>query len=154
MATPVRIAIIAASSAVPLTELSLGVERLQSAGFTVEIQPHCRAQHFVFAGDDEQRAIEIYAAARSHRFDVLGCACGGYGAARILPILDQLTAERGTPPPKLLVGFSDVTALLSYVHRRWGWRTIHGMMPASTAFRDPANPDWTSLVALVHGQRP
>ncbi len=146
-----RISIIAASSAVPLTELAIGIERLQSAGFTVDVQPSVYQQHFVFAGEDEARANGIYAAATSDA-DVLWCACGGYGAPRTLPILDRLTADRGIPKPKLLVGFSDVTGLMNYVRTRWGWRTLHGMMPTSSAFREKNDDDWTALLALVRGE--
>jgi muramoyltetrapeptide carboxypeptidase len=147
-----RIAIIAASSAVPLTELAIAVDRLQSAGFAVDVQPSVYQQHFVFAGDDEARASGIYTAALSDA-EILWCACGGYGAARTLPILDRLTAERGTPKPKLLVGFSDVTALMNYARTHWGWQTLHGLMPASSAFREKDDHDWAALLALVRGEQ-
>jgi muramoyltetrapeptide carboxypeptidase LdcA involved in peptidoglycan recycling len=61
-------------------------------------------------------------------------ARGGYGAARILPILDELTVRHGPPPRKLLVGYSDVTVLHEYVRSRWRWQTLHAPMPAASDF--------------------
>jgi len=148
------IGIIAASSATPMVELEMGVERLRAAGFTVEVHPTVREQHFTFAGTNEQRAHALWEYAGDERSSILWCACGGYGATRLLPLLDQLTARHGPPPRKLLVGYSDVTALHQFVHRRWDWATLHAPMPS--AF-DPDRVDdstWRSILAFVRGERP
>jgi muramoyltetrapeptide carboxypeptidase len=131
----IRVAVVAASSAVPQVELALGVEHLRRAGMIVDVQPNCAAQSFVFAGDDQQRAEAFYSAATSAEHDVLWCACGGYGSSRILPFLDRFTAGRGCPPAKLLIGFSDATALLSFTRQRWAWRTLHAPMVISKTLR-------------------
>jgi muramoyltetrapeptide carboxypeptidase len=148
---PIRIAVVAASSAVPQVELELGVAHLRSAGMMVEVQANCPAQSFVFAGDDPERAESFYAAAMSNSIDVLWCACGGYGSARILPLLDRLAVDRGTPPVKLLVGFSDATALMSFVRERWGWKTTHAPMVISRTLREL---DATMLQAIARCQTP
>jgi muramoyltetrapeptide carboxypeptidase len=130
---PIRVAVIAASSAVPQVELAMGVEHLRSAGIEVELAENCAAQHFVFAGTDRERADALYAAACSDRYDALWCACGGYGATRLLPILQNLTDEKGIPPFKRLIGFSDSTAIMSFARTRWNWKTIHAPMLVSTS---------------------
>lgn len=148
------IGVIASSSAVPLVELDGGVERLREAGFVVEVHPNCGRQHFTYAGTDAERAAALWEYAHDDRLAILWCACGGYGATRLLPMLDGLTRERGVPPCKLLVGYSDVTALQQFVRRRWGWATLHAPMPASF---DPAvldGPTWQAIVAFVRGTRP
>jgi muramoyltetrapeptide carboxypeptidase len=131
-----RIAVVAASSAVPQVELALGVAHLRSAGFAVDVQPNCASQSFVFAGDDRERAESFYDAAISNDNDVLWCACGGYGSIRILPLLERLSAERGRPSPKMLLGFSDATALMSFVRQRWGWKATHAPMVISRMLRE------------------
>src|SRR5205814_655063 len=68
------------------------------------------------------------------KLDVLWIARGGYGATRLLPALEEWTAEHGAPPYKLLVGYSDATALHAFVQRRWGWSTLHGPMPGLRSF--------------------
>jgi len=47
---------------------------------------------------------------------------GGYGAAKIIPFLEQIT-----PPikPKLLLGFSDITALHLFLKNQWHWSSMH-----------------------------
>jgi len=147
----IRIAVVAPSSAVPQVELTMGIAHLRSAGLTVDVQPSCAAQSFVFAGDDQQRGEGFYAAAKSNEHDVLWCACGGYGSTRILPLLDRLAAEGGTPPMKLLVGFSDATALMSFVRQRWGWRTTHAPMVISRTLREL---DAAMLQAIARCHKP
>src|SRR5204863_1995083 len=130
-----HIGIIAASSVVPKAELNLGIAHLRDAGFEVTVHPHVLEHHFTFAGSDERRANALYEFACDERFDVLWLARGGYGATRILPLLDRLTSERGAPPRgKLLVGYSDVTVLHEFVRGRWNWASLHAPMPAAISF--------------------
>jgi muramoyltetrapeptide carboxypeptidase len=151
MNTTISVAVVATSSAVPQVELAMGVAHLRSAGMRVEVQPNCSAQSFVFAGDDGQRAESFYSAAISSECGVLWCACGGSGAGRILPLLDRLSIQRGMPPRKLLVGFSDATAIMSFVRQRWGWKTTHAPMVVSRSLRELDGP---TLAAVASGQLP
>src|SRR3954466_4962539 len=98
MRTPVRIGIVAASSVVPKAEFDLGVAHLRDNGFDVSVHEHVFEQHFTYAGNDQRRAGGLFEFAIDDRFDVIWLARGGYGATRLLPILDRLTAERGSPP--------------------------------------------------------
>lgn len=148
-----KIAITAASSAVPEIELEEGADRLRAEGFDVRVDPRCLARHFTYAGTDDQRAMSLWEAAVSDA-QVVWMARGGYGAARLLPMLDELTKQHGPPARKMLVGYSDVTVLHEYVRRRWGWTTLHAPMPATANFGkyDPAQ--WEALMWMVRGQRP
>jgi muramoyltetrapeptide carboxypeptidase len=121
-----KIAVVSTSSVVPKMELAEGLQSLRDAGMTVSVAANCDATHFLFAGNDSTRVAEFERAANSDS-DVIWCANGGYGAARLLPLLEQCSP----PPHKTLIGFSDVTALLSFARTRWGWRTIHAPMVAS-----------------------
>lgn len=144
--------IIAPSSKVPLSELELGVGCLKEAGFSVKVHPQCRKQSFLFAGEDEVRARAFFDYAVDGGLPVLWCARGGYGAIRILPYLDRLTSERGIPEKKLLVGYSDATALLEYVRVRWNWSSLHGPMPGGRSFKELSAGERKPLYRLVRGQ--
>jgi muramoyltetrapeptide carboxypeptidase len=118
-----------------MAELELGLERIQSAGFELEVHPHTKKSHWFFAGTDEERAHAFYEFAMRGDLPVLWCARGGYGATRILPILERLVRERGKPPrDKLLIGYSDATVLHEFTRKSWGWRTLHGPMPGLRRF--------------------
>lgn len=74
------------------------------------------------AGDDARRAEEWREAVADPEARAILCARGGYGAMRLLPAIDPapLLAR-----PKLLLGFSDVTALHAVLNRA-GLATVHG----------------------------
>ncbi len=147
-----RIGIVAPSSAVPPVEFALGMERLKESGVTVFVHPQADRQHLFFAGTDTERATAFYEFALNSNFSVVWCARGGYGAPRILPLLDRLTAERGIPEKKLLVGYSDATALLEYVRTHWNWATLHAPMPGLREFSGMGRPEWEALLKLVRGK--
>jgi muramoyltetrapeptide carboxypeptidase len=148
-----RVGIIAPSSVTGQVELDFGLEQLRGDGFDVVRHAQCARQHFTFAGTDEDRAAAIWEMATDSSIEMLWCARGGYGAARLLPILERLTKEHGAPPKKLLVGYSDITVLHQFVHRRWGWSTLHAVMPAADlgAIRPE---EWRATVELVKRKRP
>ncbi len=149
-----KIAIVAASSVVPEEQLLRGADRLRAEGFDVSVDPQCLAQHFTYAGEDAGRAQAFWGAANDPSVDVIWAARGGYGAARLLPILDELTAAQGVPPRKLLVGYSDVTVLHEFVRAKWGWATLHAPMPASANFGAYDAVWWKALIDLVNQKHP
>src|SRR5258706_5624822 len=148
------IALVAASSVVPRLDLEAGADRLRAAGCDVFLHPQCFETHFTYAGSDQQRADALWQVASDDRFNIIWLARGGYGAVRLLPLLDQLTAQHGPPPRKLLVGYSDVTVLHEYARTRWHWPTLHAPMPAAANFAlyDPAH--WRALLDLINGRHP
>src|SRR5690348_5965262 len=113
MSDAIKVGIVAASSVVPEIELVAGLEHLRRNGFDPIVHEQVLKQHFTFAADDLERATAFLGYALSPNLDVIWMARGGYGAQRILPLLDELTSgKRGNPrnkPKKLLVGYSDVT---------------------------------------------
>jgi muramoyltetrapeptide carboxypeptidase len=76
------------------------------------------------AGDDGRRLAEWLEAASDPEARALWCARGGYGAMRLLP---RLEAARLLHPPRVVVGFSDITALHAALNRA-GLVTVHGPM--------------------------
>lgn len=142
--------ITAASGVVPSTELADGIARLRASGLTVTADPKLDEPYFVFSGSDAERADRFWAAAWNPTTEIIWCARGGYGAARILPELERRTLADGTPPRKLLCGFSDVTALHEFVRSRWGWSTLHCAMPGAASFTSLSDSDYFATFSYLH----
>lgn len=145
--------IVAPSAVVPRVELEMGVDRLRESGFAVRLDVRCKKKHFLFAGSDDDRAQALIEAAWDAPEQIVWCARGGYGANHLLPYLERATAQRGKPPHKTLVGFSDITPLLEFARARWGWSAVHGPVPASKWFMLLSAREWKELEATVMGQR-
>ena len=95
-----------------------GVQVLHDMGFETMIPDGLSAAEGYLAGPDGHRAAVLQQLFEDAHIDAIICARGGYGSMRILPLLDydQIAAH-----PKVFVGFSDVSALLSVITRRCGF---------------------------------
>ncbi len=105
-------------------------------------------QHY-FAGDDETRGRALAAALADPSIDALIAARGGYGLTRLLTRLDPAPLRRA---PKLIIGFSDTTALLAWTWRRANLTAIHG--PSVLQLGTLPEEDCDRLVELARGQDP
>ncbi|MGH3443772.1 MAG: DUF4031 domain-containing protein, partial [Nocardioidaceae bacterium] len=102
-----------------------GIDALASWG--LRVQESADAVHpelGYLAGTDAQRAEELTRAWCDPEVRAVFCARGGYGTQRMVDLLDfAALAEAG---PKVLVGFSDITALHQAFGTRLGLTTVHG----------------------------
>jgi muramoyltetrapeptide carboxypeptidase len=147
------VGIFAASSVVPKLEFETGIDHLREYGFDPHIEAQVASEEFIFPGTDDARAEAIYRLALDPNIEVLWAARGGYGAGRLLPLLEKLTSERGAPKQrKLLVGYSDVTVLHEFVRARWNWSTLHAPMPAASNFANLDPREWQAIVDYVKGK--
>ena len=78
-----------------------------------------------FAGSPGERAADIMAMFEDPTIDAIVCARGGYGSNRILPLLDYDLIRKN---PKIFVGYSDITGILSSISQKSGLVTFHGPM--------------------------
>ena len=126
------------------------LERLREAGFVVLYDEFPVDASWSYAsGTLEDRSRELNSALASPTSGILLAARGGYGAS---DLLDQIPWQSlSGVPEKTIVGFSDISALLSAVYARLGWRGIHGPMPGS-ALWDWGN-DVTLLLDLLKGEK-
>ena len=126
------VAVVATSGVVPEDRLEVGVARLRSWGFEVRVAPHVLHQHpqlSYLAAADEQRASDFTEAWLDPGVAAVWTARGGYGAQRIVDLLDWRRLAEAEP--KVLVGFSDVTALHQAVASRLGLVTVLGHVVTS-----------------------
>lgn len=106
-----------------LFDLQLAQEAMQALGFKVKLAPHLASRYGHLAGADAERAGDLNATFADGEVKAIVCARGGSGAARLLPLLDYDVIRRN---PKVLLGYSDITALHSAIHAKTGLVTFHG----------------------------
>src|SRR5689334_11692248 len=102
-----RIAVVAPASPFPVQDFELGVARLRQR-YDVRYDPSIVERAGYLAGSDLRRAHELARAIEDPQVDAILAARGGYGATRLLPLISLETIARHA---KLLIGFSDITAL-------------------------------------------
>jgi muramoyltetrapeptide carboxypeptidase len=122
------IAVCAPAGPVDAVRLARGIARLSAAGFVPEIAEGVLAAEGHLAGDDEHRARQVDWALTLPEARAVMAARGGFGTTRLLPRIDWRMAARRR---KLLVGFSDLTAILSYLSTRLRFPCLHGPMAAA-----------------------
>jgi len=113
------------------------------------IADNIHEQEGYFAGSDGLRLSCLHHALGDPEARAILCARGGYGATRLLGALDP---GRLREHPKLLVGFSDITALLCWAWVCAGLPSIHG--PVITQLSTLGPDDIQRLVDLLCGEVP
>jgi len=101
---------------------------LRAMGFQVVEAPNLRARYGHMAGTPAQRASDIHTLFADPRVAAVLAVTGGSGANRVLPLLDYDLIARH---PKVLGGFSDLTALIAAVHAKTGLVTFHSPLGRS-----------------------
>jgi len=116
-------------------------ESLAALGFKAKRGANLLARRGYFAGTDEQRAADLNAMFADPEVRAIQPLRGGWGCARLLPLLDWKTIARN---PKILLGYSDITALLLALHAKTGLVTFHG--PVGTSQWNPFNVGYLKRV--------
>ncbi len=126
-----------------------GVRVLHGMGFETVTPEGLSAAQGYLAGSDEHRAALLQRLFEDARIDAIACARGGYGSMRILPLLDY---DRIAAHPKILIGFSDATALLAAITDRCGFADFHG--PVVTTLADASESTRTTLLSAIASDAP
>mgnify|MGYP000380026632 CR=1 FL=1 len=104
------------------------INNIESLGLKVELGKHVRAKRGYTAGTDEERLSDLHTMFSREDISAIWCARGGYGCSRLLPNIDYKLIQKN---PKLLIGYSDITALLNAIFEQTGLVGIHGPVGAS-----------------------
>ncbi len=132
-----RVAVLCVSS--PVTNhaaLDRGVAALRFAGLDPVLYPSAREQGTVrpyLAGDDKLRADDLRSALTDPDIAGLVFAKGGYGAQRTLELIDWTALAAAGLTPKVVAGFSDITAILEAVATQLGWASLFSPMAAHSS---------------------
>jgi muramoyltetrapeptide carboxypeptidase len=121
--------------------IEIVAESLAALGFKTKRGRHLLERRGYFAGTDEQRAADVNAMFADPEVRAIHCVRGGWGCARILPLLDWPAIARN---PKILLGYSDITALLLSLHAKTGLVTFHG--PVGSSQWNPFNVGYLKRV--------
>jgi len=122
--------IIAPSSPFDKQKFRDGLSVIQEMGFTVFFPESIFEQKGFLAGSDAHRAGIFSSMFADPDINGIICARGGYGALRILPLIDfNIIAST----PKILIGCSDITVLLNTLYAKSRLVSLHGPMIESLA---------------------
>ena len=130
-----RVVVVSPSGPSAKDRMATGVAMLRDWGLEVEVAPSGGARSDAFsylAGDDEARARDLQEAWCDPSVAAVLCARGGYGVQRMLEHLDW-DAMRAAGP-KVLAGYSDITALHCAVATQLGLVSLHAPMVATEVF--------------------
>lgn len=122
-----KIGILAPASSFNHEAFERGCNRLREMGYEPVYSPEIFARDLYFAGSGERRLNELTSLLARDDIAALICVRGGYGTNYLLDKLDfNLFAQH----PKIFLGCSDVTSLLTVITDRTGLVTFHGPMIA------------------------
>jgi muramoyltetrapeptide carboxypeptidase len=146
-----RIAVVAPASGCSTDELERGLAELRRLGFDAVHSPAVAARGLFSAGTAAQRAADFQTAWADPSVAALVALRGGYGSAQILPLLDAGVLRAS---PKLFVGYSDTTAIHTWLTCHVGVTALHGPMVDRRLSRGVAGYDEASFVRLLRGDVP
>ncbi len=98
---------------------------LTSLGFKYKVGKTVTASYGYLAGTDELKAEDLNNFFKDDEVDAILCFRGGYGSIRFLDLIDYELIKK---TPKIVAGFSDVTALINAIYQKTGVPMLHGEM--------------------------
>ena len=143
-----RIGVVSPSYWLEKKGLGNAVTVFQKKGYEVQLGDSVYLKDGPFAGTPQQRANDINQMFSDPNIDAIICARGGYGANRVLPLLDYDLIQS---KPKIIMGYSDITAFLTSITQKTGLVTFHG--PMLSTFKNTLVPyNLDTLVNVLSGK--
>ncbi|MGA8429571.1 MAG: LD-carboxypeptidase [Candidatus Sulfotelmatobacter sp.] len=144
------IGIVAPASNIKRENLDAGCEALARLGYRTIFSEGIFDRDLYFAGSLDRRVRELEDMFERDDVRAIVCARGGYGANYLLPALDLSKVKAH---PKIFIGYSDLTALLTYFADAAGLITFHGPMVTKDWARADG-VDLTSWQSALAGEKP
>jgi muramoyltetrapeptide carboxypeptidase len=140
------VGVIAPASNIKQADLEAGCEALRCAGYRPFYFDSILERDVYFAGSVERRVRELEAMFERDDVRAIVCARGGYGANYLL---NQLDLEQIEAHPKIFLGYSDITSLLTHFTDVAGLVTFHGPMAAKDWAHEGGVdlPSWQSALS-------
>src|SRR5437868_8166417 len=98
-------------------KITQSVRYFESLGYRVELGKHIRDERGYLAGDDSGRLSDLHKMFANKKIKAIFFIRGGYGTSRLLPEVDYDLIARN---PKIMVGYSDATALFNAIYKKTG----------------------------------
>jgi muramoyltetrapeptide carboxypeptidase len=112
---------------------------LEKLGYKIKLAPNVHKRLGYLAGNDRERASDLMRMFADKNVDAILCVRGGYGTARLLPLLDYKLIRANA---KIFVGYSDITSLHCAFLAKAGLISFHGPM-LNSDFATSELPDFT-----------
>jgi muramoyltetrapeptide carboxypeptidase len=126
-----------------------GVRTLESMGFRTRVNDEIFEKTGYMAGNDAHRARLVNRLFKDTAINAIFCARGGFGSLRILPLVDYDVIRKN---PKVFIGFSDITALLTAITARSGLISFHG--PLVTTLAGTSKMTCNALLGAISSDMP
>jgi muramoyltetrapeptide carboxypeptidase len=123
------------------------VRHIEALGFRVVPGAHLREVHGNYAGSVQQRVADLHAMFADPAVKAIWCIRGGSGCISLLASIDYALVRAN---PKVLLGYSDITALHLAIHRHAGLVTFHGPVASST----PSDYSTAHMLAVLMDPQP
>lgn len=146
-----RLAVVAPASPFTRDEFDRGIAEIRRIGFVPVYDETVFARHGYVAGPPDVRAAALRAALADPAVAGVIGVRGGYGSAQVLPLLDAEEVRRARKP---FVGYSDLTAVLTFFTGCCGLVAFHGPMLAGRLGRGEEAYDRQSLLRAICGLEP
>ena len=144
-----RIAIVSPASPFSRDELDAGVAELRQLGYDPVFDDAIFETHLFSSGTAASRAASFRRAWLDPGIAALMAVRGGYGSVELLPLLADWKPQQA---PKLFIGYSDNTSLLTWLTCQCGMTALHGPMLERRLARGQDGYDRASFSALVEGK--
>jgi len=141
-----KVAIVCPAKKLP-GDINSAISILEDWGLEVIVGETVTASYHQFAGNDALRTSDLQQYLDDPEIKAVIAGRGGYGTLRII---DELDFSSFVENPKWIVGFSDITVLLSHIHAQYGIPGIHGQMPYT--FNDSTSEALSSLKTALFGE--
>lgn len=143
------IGIFAPSSRTDRAKVKTGVAALKAAGYNVYVHPQTWAKDGQSAGTAGAKTKALHNLFRNPEIKAIISARGGNRASAMVPLLDYKLIRAN---PKILMGYSDVTALLNAINKETGLTTFHGPMLHGLGGGKPNRKQTAQCFELLSGK--
>jgi muramoyltetrapeptide carboxypeptidase len=125
-----RVALVApAGPLLEMDDLTRAQALCRALGYEPLLGTNAHARHGYLAGTDEERLSDFNSALSDPSIDAIWCLRGGYGSIRLL---DRINYDALVAQPRVVIGFSDITAVLNAITQLTGLVTFHGPVARSS----------------------
>lgn len=124
---------IAPGSPVKKEKIDIAIKNMENLGLKVKYTDTIFKQEKYLAGTDEERLLDIHTMFEDDEVKAIWCLRGGYGCTRIIDAIDYRIILKN---PKILIGYSDITALLLAIYEKTGLVGFHGPVASSQLFTE------------------
>lgn len=143
------IGLVSPSGPMETESIKESIEFLKQLGFNVKEGKHIYDKWGYLAGKDADRAHDLLDMFSDKDVDMILCVRGGYGAMRLLPLIDFNIIKNN---PKIFAGFSDITVLINNIYSKCNITTFHSPM-CNSNLKDKITLE-SFLNTLIYGCKP